>query len=123
MVLDAFSRKVLGWAMRERMKANLVLAARHTQRAESVINHSNQASQYTSIAFGIRCQEIGVRISMKTVRDACDNAMLDKLFCQLAVSADQPAFLEELGGGPQDPVYLDRELAQPTPAPLGAGTP
>ena len=66
-----------------------------------MINHFNQASQYTSIAFGIRCREIGVRILMKTVRDACDNAMLDKLLCRLAVRADQPTFLKEQGGGPQ----------------------
>ena len=48
-VLDAFSRKVVGWAMGERMTADLVLAALnmalHTGRPDSVIHHSDQGSQ------------------------------------------------------------------------------
>ena len=48
-VLDAFSRKVVGWAMGERMTADLVLAALnmalHTRRPDSVIHHSDQGSQ------------------------------------------------------------------------------
>ena len=48
-VLDAFSRKVVGWAMGEEMTANLVLAALnmalHTRNPESVIHHSDQGSQ------------------------------------------------------------------------------
>lgn len=77
-VLDAFSRKVVGWAMAERMTADLVIAALnmalHTRRPQSVIHHSDQGSQYTSVAFGKRCQEMGVRPSMGTVGDAYDNA-------------------------------------------------
>lgn len=86
-VLDAFSRKVVGWAMGERMTADLVLAALnmalHTRRPESVIHHSDQGSQYTSIAFGNRCQEMGVRPSMGTVGDAYDNAMAESFFATL----------------------------------------
>lgn len=86
-VLDAFSRKVVGWAMGERMTADLVLAALnmalHTRRPESVIHHSDQGSQYTSIAFGSRCAEMGVRPSMGTVGDAYDNAMAESFFATL----------------------------------------
>ena len=86
-VLDAFSRKVVGWAMGERMTADLVLAALnmalHTRRPDTVIHHSDQGSQYTSIAFGSRCREMGVRPSMGTVGDAYDNAMAESFFATL----------------------------------------
>ena len=86
-VLDAFSRKVVGWAMGEEMTANLVLAALnmalHTRNPESVIHHSDQGSQYTSLAFGQRCREMGVRPSMGTVGDAYDNAMAESFFATL----------------------------------------
>lgn len=86
-VLDAFSRKVVGWSMGERMTADLVLAALnmalHTRRPESVIHHSDQGSQYTSVAFGSRCREMGVRPSMGSVGDAYDNAMAESFFATL----------------------------------------
>jgi putative transposase len=86
-VVDAFSRKVVGWSMGERMTADLVLAALnmalHTSKPASVIHHSDQGSQYTSIAFGNRCREMGVRPSMGTVGDAYDNAMAESFFATL----------------------------------------
>jgi putative transposase len=86
-VVDAFSRKVVGWSMGETMTAELVLAALnmalHTRRPETVIHHSDQGSQYTSIAFGRRCKEMGVRPSMGTVGDAYDNAMAESFFASL----------------------------------------
>jgi putative transposase len=86
-VLDAFSRKVVGWAMSDSMTAELVLAALnmalHTRRAAGVIHHSDQGSQYTSIEFGKRCKEMGVKPSMGTVGDAYDNAMAESFFASL----------------------------------------
>lgn len=86
-VLDAFSRKIVGWSMGERMTADLVLAALnmalHTRKPESVIHHSDQGSQYTSVAFGNRCREMGVRPSMGSVGDAYDNAMAESFFASL----------------------------------------
>ena len=73
-VVDVYSRKVVGWAFGERMTSDLVIAALnmalHTRRPESVIHHSDQGSQYTSVAFGKRCEEKGVKPSMGTVGDA-----------------------------------------------------
>ncbi len=83
MVLDAFSRKVVGWAMGERMTADLVLSTLNIRRPHSVIHHSDQGSQYISIAFGNRCHEMGVRPSMGTVGDAYDNAMAESFFATL----------------------------------------
>lgn len=67
--------------------AELVLAALnmalHTRRPDAVIHHSDQGSQYTSIAFGRRCKEMGVRLLMGTVGDAYDNAMAESFFATL----------------------------------------
>jgi len=56
MVIDVYSRKVVGWAFGERMTSDLVIAALNmalmTRKPQSVIHHSDQGSQYTSIAFG-----------------------------------------------------------------------
>ena len=86
-VLDVFSRKVVGWAMGERMTADLVISALdmalYTRRPKAVIHHSDQGSQYTSIAFGSRCNEMGVRPSMGSVGDAYDNAMAESFFATL----------------------------------------
>jgi hypothetical protein len=61
-VLDAFSRKIVGWAMAEHLKSELVLAALNMaigqRRAKSVVHHSDQGTQYTSIEFGL-LQEAG----------------------------------------------------------------
>ena len=53
------------------------------RRPGTVIHHSDQGSQYTSLAFGKRCKEAGVRPSMGTVGDAFDNAMCESFFATL----------------------------------------
>lgn len=86
-VLDAFSRRIVGWCMAEHLRAELVLAALNMaigQRdARGVIHHSDHGTQYTSIAFGLRCKEAKVRPSMGTVGDAYDNAMCESFFATL----------------------------------------
>ena len=54
-----------------------------TRRPKDVVHHSDQGSQYTSIAFGKRCREAGVRPSMGSVGDAYDNAMAESFFASL----------------------------------------
>jgi putative transposase len=75
-VLDAWSRRVVGWSMATHLRTELVLEALNMalsqRRPEGVIHHSDQGSQYTSIAFGLRCAEVGVRPSMGSVGDALD---------------------------------------------------
>ena len=86
-VLDAWSRKVVGWSIGEDLRAELVIAALDmalAQRdASEVIHHSDHGSQYTSVAFGKRCEQMGVRPSMGTVGDAYDNAMAESFFATL----------------------------------------
>jgi putative transposase len=100
-VLDACSRKIVGWAMGCDLRAQLVVDALNMaigrRRPREVIHHSDQGSQYTSVAFGLRCREAGVRPSMGSVGDAYDNAMcesffatLESSFCNAASSRPRP---------------------------------
>jgi putative transposase len=86
-VLDAFSRRVVGWAMETYLRTELVLQALNMaiaqRRPAGVIHHSDHGSQYTSIAFGKRCKEAGVKPSMGTVGDCFDNAMCESFFATL----------------------------------------
>jgi putative transposase len=86
-VLDAWSRKIVGWSMANHLRAELVIDALEMaigqRQPGGVIHHSDQGSQYTSLAFGKRCQEAGVRPSMGSVGDAYDNAMCESFFATL----------------------------------------
>jgi putative transposase len=86
-VLDTFSRRIVGWAMETHLRTELVLQALNLalwqRRPAAVIHHSDQGSQYTSIAFGQRCREAGVRPSMGSVGDCFDNAMAESFFATL----------------------------------------
>jgi len=86
-VLDAWSRKIVGWSMANHLRADLVVDALEMaigqRRPGDVIHHSDQGSQYTSLAFGKRCHEAGVRPSMGSVGDAYDNAMCESFFATL----------------------------------------
>jgi len=86
-VLDAFSRRIVGWAMETHLRTELVLDALNMalwrRRPSSVIHHSDQGCQYTSIAFGKRCQEAGVRPSMGSAGDCYDNALCESFFATL----------------------------------------
>jgi putative transposase len=86
-VVDAFSRRIVGWAMETHLRTELVLEALNMalaqRRPAGVIHHSDQGTQYTSIAFGMRCRESGVRPSMGSVGDCFDNAMCESFFATL----------------------------------------
>ena len=86
-VLDAYSRRIVGWSMATTLAKQLVLDALNmvltTRRPSGVIHHSDQGSQYTSIEFGRRCRDAGVRPSMGSVGDAYDNAMCESFFATL----------------------------------------
>jgi putative transposase len=86
-VLDAYSRRIVGWAMGTTLQSTLVLDALNMALAQrkprGVIHHSDQGSQYTSLAFGHRCEEMGVRPSRGSVGDAYDNAMAESFFATL----------------------------------------
>lgn len=86
-VLDVWSRRVVGWATARHLRTELVLhaleLALRRRQPHQVIHHSDQGCQYTSVAFGLRCREAGVRPSMGSVGDAYDNAMCESFFATL----------------------------------------
>jgi putative transposase len=86
-VLDVFSRRIVGWSMSTTLHVTIVLDALSMalamRRPRGVIHHSDQGSQYTSIEFGNRCRAAGVRPSMGSVGDAYDNAMAESFFATL----------------------------------------
>src|ERR1700734_1535180 len=92
-VMDVYSRRIVGWAMETHLRTELILSALEMalmqRRPEAVIHHSDRGCQYTSYAFGKRCQEAGVMPSMGSVGDAYDNVMAES-FSIGATSAAKP---------------------------------
>ncbi len=86
-VLDVWSRRIVGWAMATHLRTSLVLAALDMAIGQrpptAVIHHSDQGCQYTALAMGHRCREAGIRLSMGSVGDCYDNAMCESFFATL----------------------------------------
>ncbi len=84
-VLDAWSRRIVGWAMADALRTELVLEALNMavwnrRPAAEVVHHSDRGAQYTSLAFSRRCRAAGIAPSMGTVGDAYDNALAESFF-------------------------------------------
>jgi putative transposase len=87
-VLDAWSRRIVGWAMSDTLRTALVveafnMAVWNRRPATGVVHHSDRGAQYTSLAFSRRCREAGVAPSMGSVGDAYDNALAEAFFATL----------------------------------------
>jgi putative transposase len=86
-VLDVFSRRIVGWAMDTSIETPLVLGALNMaveqRRPTAVIHHSDHGAQYTAVQFRQRCAAIGVQQSMGSVGDCYDNAMAESFFATL----------------------------------------
>lgn len=87
-VQDAFSRRIVGWAMAEHMRAELVtdalqMALARRQPEAGLIHHSDQGSQYVSLAFGQKARDAGVAVSMGSRGDCFDNAVAESFFATL----------------------------------------
>ena len=79
-VLDAFSRRIVGWAMASHLRAELVLAALEMaldqRRPGEVIHHSDQGCQYTAIAFGQHCLWAALQGRRRTSVDGIGGRLL-----------------------------------------------
>ena len=88
-VLDVWSRRIVGWAMSSSLATKVVLdavdMAIRERQPSGAIHHSDQGCQYTSYAFGQKCVTAGLRPSMGTVGDAYDNAMAESFFSSLEI--------------------------------------
>lgn len=86
-VIDAWSRRVVGWSMRDDMATPLVTDALDMaiarRRPQQVIHHSDRGSQYSSGAFRARCERAGISVSMGRRGDAYDNAVAESFFATL----------------------------------------
>lgn len=87
-ILDAFNRQVVGWAMAEHLRTELVIEALNLalwrrQPTPGVIHHSDRGSQYTALTFGERLQCSGLVASMGRAGDAYDNALVEAFFATL----------------------------------------
>jgi putative transposase len=77
LVLDAFSRKMIGWALDDHLEARLAIEALDMARnpaPETLINHSDRGVQYASIDYGRRLSARSIAISMSRVANPYDNA-------------------------------------------------
>lgn len=87
-VIDAYSRRVLGWALGDHCRTDLVvdalqMALWRRQGADGCVHHSDHGCQYTSWAFGHRLRQAGLLSSMGSVGDAYDNALAESFFATL----------------------------------------
>jgi putative transposase len=87
-VLDVWSRRVVGWAMAEHLRTELVcdaleMAIWNRRPDPGLVHHSDQGCQYTSLAFGRRLREAGLVASMGSVGDCYDNAVTESFFATL----------------------------------------
>ena len=93
-ILDACSRKVVGWSMANHLRAGLVLGALEMalwrrSPPSGVIHHSDRGSQYTSLSFGERLEGAGVFPSMGRVGSALDNAMAESFVSTLKAESER----------------------------------
>jgi putative transposase len=84
-IIDAFSRKIVGWRVAGHMRTSMVLDALEMARwsrgtrLEGLVAHSDAGSQYTSIRYGERLTEIGAVPSIGSIGDSYDNALAESV--------------------------------------------
>jgi putative transposase len=87
-IVDAWSRRVVGWSMATHLRTELVTAALDAalvrrRPVDGLVHHSDHGTQYTSLAFGRRLRESGIAASMGSVGDCYDNALAESFFATL----------------------------------------
>ena len=122
-VLDAFSRRVVGWSIADHMRSELVVDAlqmaiwRRRPPPGRTIAHSDHGSTYTSWAFGRRLRGNGLLGSMGSIGDCFDNSVAESFFGTLQLELlDEHHWDEPPATGPGH-LRMDRGLVQPASAP------
>ena len=87
-VMDCYSRRIVGWALADHLRAELVVDALQMAVARrrpdvGVVHHSDQGSQYTSLLFTRRCRGVGIDMSMGSRGDCFDNAAMESFHASL----------------------------------------
>jgi putative transposase len=112
MVLDVYSRRIVGWSMQTHLRTELILAALNmaiTQRQPwADIHHSDRGCQYTSYAFGKRCREASVMPAMGSVGDAYRHGR--EFLCYARARTSEQSSVQNSGGSQDGCVRMDRRL-------------
>jgi putative transposase len=87
-VMDCYSRRIVGWAVADHLRAELVadaleMAVGRRRPDAGLVHHSDRGSQYTSLIFTRRCRSVGIEVSMGSRGDCFDNAVLESFHASL----------------------------------------
>jgi putative transposase len=87
-IQDAYSRRIVGWSMADHMRAELVvdalqMALARRRPGRGLIHHSDQGSQFVSLAFGQKARDAGIAVSMGSRGDCYDNAVAESFFATI----------------------------------------
>ena len=87
-ILDVYSRRIVGWAMEDHLRTELVvdaleMAVWRTKLARGLVHQSDRGVQYTALSFGERLEEVGIKPSMGRTGSALDNAMAESFVSTL----------------------------------------
>lgn len=87
-ILDVYSRRIVGWAMENHLRTELVvdtlrMAVWRRKPAPGLVHHSDQGVQYTALSFSERLKEVGITPSMGRTGSALDNAMAESFVSTL----------------------------------------
>jgi putative transposase len=87
-ILDAHSRRIVGWSMENHLRSELVvdalqMAVWRRKPAPGLVHHSDQGAQYTALSFSERLREVGIKPSMGRTGTALDNAMAESFVSTL----------------------------------------
>lgn len=120
-VLDVFSRRVVGWSIADHLRTELVIdaldMARWRRKPVGTTVHSDRGAQYTSWLFGTRLREAGLLGSMGKVACAYDNSLMESFFGSMQIELlDRRTWPTHQPG--QRNLRMDRSVLQPHPATL-----
>ena len=127
-VVDCFSRRCVGWAMAEHMRAELVVEALEMaiwqRRPDAgLVHHSDRGGQYVSLIFGQTARAAGIAVSMGAKGCALDNAVCEAFFATLKKELTRRRSWPTRRELAERRLRVDRRLVQPPPAALHARLP
>ena len=122
-VQDTYSRQIVGWSMATHMRATLVVDALQMALARrrprpGLIHHSDQGSQYVSLAFGQAARRAGISVSMGSHGDAYDNSVAETVLRDPEKGAHQPPALAVTARAAVSRLRVHRGVLQPPTPPL-----
>ncbi len=115
-VIDLWSRRVVGWSMRNDLSTPLVTDAVDMaigqRKPDRVIHHSDRGSQYSSKAFKARCERAGIELSTGRRGDAYDNAVAESFFATLETELLDRTGFATREPGPNSRLRFHRRVLQ-----------